>query len=323
MRYEYQSSQAPFGKITPTTMPRIIDCTYMPIIQESPPPSTSIPSILRFSKRLVFITTNNAPIWLKKLTGSPILTLKTKEFKEYSSIRQLKVNQNYSIYLRPEFDIGLKRTLALMDAQRKGYRSILLLDDDIHLTQHQLECGGSVIDDDVISIAGFHVQGFADISTLQHIEHRIQRSRPSITMTGSALFIDPSRVNPLFAQIYNDDLFFFLKQSDPNSIVSIGTSWQRPRNPLIKETRIPHEEYGDIIYESLRKKWGQTSGTAEISWSEELSNRVERISDLIANTSNPTYLSALKVARNALTSFKPSDLQTTLDQLGLQSWSLK
>lgn len=243
--------------------------------------------------------------------------IRLEDLDGYQAISNMRINRNPSSYLRPEFDIGIKRTLALLHAKANDYRNVLLLDDDIFLTEHQISHTGSVLDVDDICVAGFYVRGFADISTVRHIEHRMYPSRPvGITMTGSALFVDPQLVDPVFPQIYNDDLFFFLRQSEQTNVVSVGYSWQRPRQPWLDINRIPHEQYGDMIYEAVLRHTNTPNTSPGIDWQREIKAEVDRLLTLQGLTSCPDIQSALKVAVRATNNLSPKALQETYDQLG-------
>lgn len=299
-------------------MPRRIDCTYIPVIDNSKCPATPVQKILKYSDRLIILSSNNFPIWCHQYSHKRVSLVRLTELDGFQAISNLSINRNPSTQLRPEFDTGIKRTLALLHAKARNYRNVLLLDDDIVLTEYQISHTGSVLTIDNVCVAGFYVRGFADISTTRHIEHYIHPSRPiNITMTGSALFVDPQLVDPIFPQIYNDDLFFFLRQQDHANVVSVGYSWQRPRTPWIDLSRISHEQYGDLIYETVLRHINAPETDSNINWQEEIEAEVDYLLALRRQIRNPNILRALGIAIKAVNNFSPNTLQETYDELGL------
>ena len=95
------------------------------------------------------------------------------------------------------------------------------------------------------TIIGFHVVHYPDVSTIDHIERIVMKNANVISMTGSCMLINVEKINGDFSLVYNEDLFFFMKQINPQDIVFGGTIWQKEYQPWEFKDRVRHEQFGD------------------------------------------------------------------------------
>lgn len=146
-------------------------------------------------------------------------------------------------------DLSLKRNLALLIARIAGWRSMLLLDDDIYdVDEMSVRQGAAALDR--LNMVGLAVQGQPDNSVVCHANREAGRPQ-KVFVGGSALLVNCERQHSFFPDVYNED-WFFLHDSVAQSVVgSSGTAKQLPYDPFADLSRAVAEEFGDTLAEGL------------------------------------------------------------------------
>ena len=258
--------------------------------------------------------------WVRDLDSNiQIECIKDKVF--YEEYLNRTENKNISVKWRPNFDIPIKRSYALFDARNNNFKNIMLLDDDIKMTESNMQAGLSVLTYNN-SLVGFHVVDYPDVSTIDHIERIITKNSNVISMTGSCMFIDVEKVTGDFPLIYNEDLFFFMKQVNPLKIVSGGTILQKDYQSWVFQDRVMHEQFGDLIYEAFKKRFiGIDRST--IDWEKEIQLRLNKIRLLMSETSQEVLGEALKIAYYGTSAIRVSDINRFISNYEFANWTSK
>lgn len=311
----------PFGKILESKSYNIVlDSIYILTLKNRPMPITDFKFLSKYTKEIVLLFSEGSAGWVKELDDSiRIEYVKNKPFcKDYL---YKKENKNTSVKWRPDFDIPLKRSFALFDARNRKFKNILLLDDDIEMTESNMQVGLSGLTYNK-TIVGFHVVDYPDVSTIDHIERIVMKNVNVISMTGSCMFINVEKIKGDFPLVYNEDLFFFMKQINPQDIVSGGTILQKEYQPWVFEDRVRHEQFGDLIYEAFKKRFLGID-TSSINWEEEIQLRLNRINLIMNETSQEILRKALGIAYKGIGTIKVGDIDSFVTNYEFADWVSK
>lgn len=298
-----------------------LDAIYIPTLARKGEPVSNIDSLLKYADEVVLMYTDTVASWTAKYKKNVRIECMNQQVDFSAQYFSRKENQNLSVKWRPAFDIPLKRSFALFDAKRNSYKRILLLDDDIFLSERDICCGmaGLCLN---YAIVGFHVVDFPDVSTIDHIERIIKGTDNIISMTGSCMFLNIDCIYGDFLNVYNEDLFFYLTQPDPDKVVSGGIIYQQPYKPWMDLSRIRHEQFGDLIYEALKRRFlGFTSDY--INWADEIEIRLKRIEALCSDAIEERMFQALNAAINAIHEIEVQDIEKFLKYSRLASWATR
>lgn len=311
----------PFGKILESRSYNVVlDSIYILTLKDRPMPITDFKFLSDYTKEIVLLFSEDKAEWTKGLDDSiRIEYVKDKQFcKDYF---YRKENRNISVKWRPDFDIPLKRSFALFDARVRKFKNILLLDDDIEMSESNMQIGLSGLTYNK-TIIGFHVVNYPDVSTIDHIERIVMKKDNVISMTGSCMFINVEKINGDFPLVYNEDLFFFMKQINPQDIVSGGTILQKEYQPWIFKDRVRHEQFGDLIYEAFKKRFLGID-TSNINWEEEIQLRLNRINLMMNETSQEILREALCTAYEGISTIKVGDIDSFVTDYEFANWVSK
>lgn len=333
--------QTPFGRMVTATKdymqsstmsPAIFDAVYIPSRGQRIPLEKTLNVLRPYCKEYVFLFTDFIPDWFEKIAlifllhGSNTVRAVKVADSEYSSSYIGKTeNQNISVQWRIDFDIPLKRSYALYDARKKGYRYIGMIDDDILLENEPLQNAIFALEQGNC-VVGFHVDWYPDKCTLDHVKRELTSVQEPISMTGSTLFLDLDETHGDFPLVYNEDLFFFLQQPDLDRVVSGGIIHQETYESWKTGERVMHEQFGELVYTAIlqrmtkegkhgeknRVMYGEMTKTElsnkpskHINWNDELSKAMKRVENVIAFDSEGVYTNilekALKATRNITT----------------------
>lgn len=294
----------PFGKLySGKKYNSKLDAIYIPTLKDRSLPCTDLKWLLRYAKEIIFLFSEEKAEWATNRDNIKSTTINDSVF--YNDYKNRNVNINISNKWRPDFDIPVKRSYALLDARERNLKKILLLDDDIFMLEDNMATGLSGIDNG-ISVVGFHVADFPDVSTIDHIERIITKKSNWISMTGSCMFINVKKVSGYFPLIYNEDLFFFLNQEDKSKIMSGGFIKQKKYEPWLYPQRVRHEQFGDLIYEAIKRNFITNNG--KINWEYEIEFRLSRIKELIKLTDNDLFQKSLLAAYEATKEITLNDI---------------
>jgi hypothetical protein len=179
-------------------------------------------------------------------------------------------------------DTSQKRNLGLLLAQVVGWNRIVFLDDDITVPfAEDLNAAAGLVDS--YAAVGLSIGGFPDNSVVCHA-FRDLGGRQDTFIGGGALAVGRQSFTSFFPNIYNEDWFFLLDETELKPSAVTGRVIQAAYDPYRDTVRARAEELGDCLAEGL---WwlldnGQPLTAATHSyWREFLSKRRRFIDEVL------------------------------------------
>lgn len=147
-------------------------------------------------------------------------------------------------------DLSVKRNLGLLLALMRGWSKIMFVDDDISRIAHPAvaRMTGQL---DRHPVASMISRYFPDNSVVCHAR-RLVGFKQDVFVSGATLGVnlrDP-RLS-FFADIYNEDWFFFARHAAARSLPKVGEVQQAEYLPFADPTRADEQEFGDLLAEGL------------------------------------------------------------------------
>jgi hypothetical protein len=146
-------------------------------------------------------------------------------------------------------DTSLKRNLGLLFAHVAGWERIVFLDDDITVPRPE-DLNNAVGLLDNFAGVGLSIGGFPDNSVVCHA-YRDAGGKQDTFIGGGALAVGRESFKSFFPNIYNEDWFFLLNETELRSSAVTGTAIQSPYDPYRETMRARSEELGDCLAEGL------------------------------------------------------------------------
>jgi hypothetical protein len=213
--------------------------------------------------------------------------------------------------------LSARRNLGLMLSHLLGWSRVLFLDDDITQLNpdHVRRASGAL---DTHNAAGLYIAGFPNHSVVGHAYLQAGGSQQSF-ISAKALAVEVTRSNSFFPNIYNDDWFFLLDDSNKGlqPVAVAGEVRQYPYDPFRSPERARDQELGDVLSEGvywLLDDGGSIAGAERAYWSRFLSKRRRFIKQVLQmveqdNTIEPAdkarRVAALKVSLGSLSLITP------------------
>jgi hypothetical protein len=154
--------------------------------------------------------------------------------------------------------LSTMRNLALLIARMVGWRTVLLLDDDIVVPSAMTVREGARRLGPAAAI-GLTVGRFPDNSVVCHA-HRVAGGEQDVFVGAAALLIDTSLPFAFFPNIYNEDWLFLYDAVSERTVGCFGRVRQHPYDPFSDLHRARAEEFGDVIAEGLMSALPATPG---------------------------------------------------------------
>jgi hypothetical protein len=184
-------------------------------------------------------------------------------------------------------DVSLKRNLALILSQLRGWSRILFLDDDISgLSPADLRKSARLLD--TSTAAGMEVTGCLDHSVVCHAYQRARGEQEEFIGSG-ALAVNTARCTSFFPEIYNHDWLFLVNEEGRlQPAVRAGQVVQDDYDPFANPARARSEEFGDVFAEGVY--WVLDQGKPvfaadQTHWEEFLARRQKFIGQVLDMTS--------------------------------------
>lgn len=242
---------------------------------------------------------------------------------EVPNLYNLSLTDDFATQAHPKVlervsNLSAKRNLGLLYGHLTGQK-LFFIDDDIRgLQPEQLWRTAAQLDS--YAVAGFMANNYPDNSVVCHA-NRLVSNVQDIFISGSALGIEPTKVESFFPNIYNEDwLFYYDAVRNRNAVLS-GNVRQLPYNPF-DPRRAASEEFGDVLAEGLHYLLtvGKQYESADAAfWRYYLWRRRVFIAnitkDLVTLPKShernvKQALITLEASKNILATFKPSDFVT-------------
>lgn len=171
----------------------------------------------------------------------------------------------------PVNDVGRKRNLAVALARAMGWRSLLLLDDDVFVSENgegevrrshpdsltvpRLRAAVGAVNARACRAVGWTLRDFDDNSVLFRMRHELGLvPEQDQFIGGGALVVPVNERTPFFPGIYNEDWLFLLAslRADGYEVpwLDAGNVHQDPY-PAYPANRAAAEEFGDLLGEGL------------------------------------------------------------------------
>jgi hypothetical protein len=227
----------------------------------------------------------------------------------------LKSSCNPSGRYSSEYDLPLKRSLALLHSRQQGFRYIGLIDDDIVVSEAQVRTAAHLLRRGATLVGGYALS-YPDVSVTDHIDRMITGNASETLVGGNCLFVDVNAVTGFFPYIYNEDWLFVLNNFHEDRCYSIGEVQHLPHTPWLDLPRVRFEQFGDLIIDVLLY---QDSGKIAVpkidanDWSYFITRRSEELEQLLRSTSDPTLTRALREAITAVSGILPKHCISFLD----------
>lgn len=218
---------------------------------------------------------------------------------------------NHSASHSLDFDLPAKRNLALSFARDRGFRRIILVDDDI-----VLETLPFMIPDgepELFAVAGYYSLSFPDISAVDYLEVSTSGRIPEVALGGSCICIDHNFFEAYFPYIYNEDWLFLLQVAlMGGKVVGVGSVTQLPHAPWSRKQRIAFEQFGDVLASGLRIIGATNSRVLSYDpsgWTGVYDAYARKVARLVDRASEAPHLrDAAKIAQAALVQFNAEDV---------------
>ncbi|WP_427886271.1 hypothetical protein ACQHIV_26950 [Kribbella sp. GL6] len=146
-------------------------------------------------------------------------------------------------------DLSAKRNLGLLYGRLRGWNKILFVDDDIRsLKSGDVRRLTGYLDR--YPVASMASREFPDNSVVCHARGKV--GPQDVFVSGAVLGVDlQSPELSFFADIYNEDWFFFARYAARRAIPKIGEVRQLAYEPFADPQRAAREEFGDLLAEGL------------------------------------------------------------------------
>jgi hypothetical protein len=147
-------------------------------------------------------------------------------------------------------DLSVKRNIGLLLGRLCGWSKILFVDDDIRqFKQRDVERLTGYLDRH--PVASMVSRYFPDNSVVCHAR-RLAGFKQDVFVSGAALGVNLRHPDlSFFADIYNEDWFFFARHAAQRSLPKIGEVRQMKYPPFADPGRADREEFGDLLAEGL------------------------------------------------------------------------
>jgi pimeloyl-ACP methyl ester carboxylesterase len=201
--------------------------------------------------------------------------------------------------------LSRKRNLALLVARLAGWRTVLLLDDDIRAVDAD-RVRAATRGLDSAAAVGFAVESWPDNSVVCHA-NRMSGADQGVFVGGSALLLTTdAEVFGHFPTIYNEDWLFLFDAVVASDVRLAGNPVdQLPYNPFRDIQRGRDEEFGEVIAEGLLS-YAHEPGVSPVEdrfWRDFLPRRrafiggvIQRLNALPATPGRRTALNAARAA---------------------------
>jgi hypothetical protein len=207
-------------------------------------------------------------------------------------------------------DLSAKRNIGLLLGRMLGWNKILFVDDDIRqFNARDVDRLAGYLDrHPVASMISRH---YPDNSVVCHAR-RLAGFQQDVFVSGAALGVDLRHPDlSFFADVYNEDWFFFARHAADRSLPRIGEVLQAEYEPFADPRRAAQEEFGDILGEGL---YDVFEATPSWTFDEQLAmatstNYWRDFKDIRLQTIEETLEALSKAQRSA----SPVDYVKTLD----------
>ena len=186
-------------------------------------------------------------------------------------------------------DISRKRNSALALARRRGWRTVLFVDDDVQAIERQdLRYASDLLagaDRGGIPrrMVGWAFDEFGDFSVVGHACRR-QTAGPVSYVGGGAMAITCDSRAPFFPPVYNEDLLVGLTMlaEDPTSVCVTGTLKQDAYAPFADPARASAQEFGEVLTEGYARQPDPTELHTPQYWDSVLQDRRKLVREAAA-----------------------------------------
>ncbi|TCC29937.1 hypothetical protein [Kribbella sindirgiensis] len=156
-------------------------------------------------------------------------------------------------------DLSAKRNIGLLLGRMCGWNKILFVDDDIRgFSPRDVRRLAGYLDRH--PVASMVSRYFPDNSVVCHAR-RLAGFRQDVFVSGATLGVNLQHPDlSFFADVYNEDWFFFARHAAERSLMKIGEVSQLEYRPFADPQRAAREEFGDLLAEGLYAAFDRRSG---------------------------------------------------------------
>jgi hypothetical protein len=158
-------------------------------------------------------------------------------------------------------DLSTKRNIGLLLGRMCGWSKILFVDDDIRgFSPRDVRRLAGYLDRH--PVASMVSRYFPDNSVVCHAR-RLAGFKQDVFVSGATLGVNLQHPDQsFFADVYNEDWFFFARHAAERSLMKIGEVSQLEYRPFADPQRAAREEFGDLLAEGLYAAFERRSGSS-------------------------------------------------------------
>lgn len=217
-----------------------LDAIFIPTLGKRENIHTLIASLKAFSERIFVLSSGNS-----KRSYPDASTFYFPQESHYYFINKFDSTKNPCFNIHRNYDLCTKRSFALDYSKKNGYKKVLLIDDDITISENNVR-KAIRLQSSNYGIVGLYSLKFPDKSTIDLIEALITGNTLEVSLSGNCLFLDIEKVQGFFPYVYNEDWMFLIRNRSLN-IAGVGFVKQDFHAPWNDLERIQFEQFGDIL----------------------------------------------------------------------------
>ena len=289
-----------------------LDAIYIPTNHKrSIPDSRYYSGLFEHTDKLFVVSTDN-----EKAAGNSSNALMNvgehPQFDEHAwldRIQSLASGRNPSVQNGADYNLPSKRNFAIQHARTYGYQTIMLLDDDIFLSNSTIRAARRAAQN--WQMVGFYVLDYPDISCLDILRSKVLNTKVEVSPAGNCLILNLENVRGFFPYCYNEDWLFMYGANHGLEACVAGEAIQLPHSSWTDPSRLSFEQFGDIIASGMldnqKKSRHPLSGDLAF-WVKIRDYHCASIEKLLCATNDPVLSTALTVAQKAASHIEPIKL---------------
>jgi hypothetical protein len=188
---------------------------------------------------------------VEKTFGAQALVIQVPEVYRPSCMKPLTSADEFQVASAGRSsDLSAKRNIGLLLGRLRGWNKILFVDDDIYgFNAHDVNRLSGYLDKH--PVASMRSWRYPDNSVVCHARRRVG-FKQDVFVSGAALGVNLQHPGlSFFADIYNEDWFFFARHAAERNLPKIGEVSQDEYQPFADSQRAAREEFGDLLAEGL------------------------------------------------------------------------
>lgn len=289
---------------------KVLDALFIPTCRTSSVLPNRLDELADTADQIFLLPSREASKTLEQFKNLPDNVMVLTHFLTESNrnwFMSLRSSNNPTKQILLDYDLPLKRNLALHISKLRRYKRVGFLDDDITISSHQVRAATAALGNE-FPMAGFYVLDYPDISTSQHIARHLLGDLSETIPGGNCLFFIPDRIHGFFPYIYNEDWMFILENLRTQRFAVLGEVRQEEHSPWRNPNRVAFEEFGDLVITGILESieaGGSMYPESYSFWKTQHETRMQWLSELRMKCGEQEFMPAICAAINQLEQIKP------------------